>query len=170
MDIYLIIIFAFAPVPLFHLWLHALLPFWKKNPALFYVLCIFLWVFSFLFLKKISEILPHAYYAGDFQAILGFLLAGLGFTFVAFSILSIGAKRFFVWAVLKPSSTEQKRITSGLFKTVPHPAYLGEILISLGLFFLSGKFYLLLVFFFLFCFLPISIYFEEKELSERIRV
>lgn len=169
MDFALIIIFILAPVPFFHLWLHAMLGFWQKKPLLFYLFCIFCWIISFFTLKTASENSFFVYYPNDFSVGTGLLLVVVGFCLMAFSILTIGPKRFFVWAVLNPSSVEQKKIVSGFFKIIPHPAYLGEILASLGVFFLSGKFYLILVFLFLFFLFPIVIYFEEKELSERIK-
>ena len=87
---------------------------------------------------------------------------------MALSILALGIKRFFVWAVLVPLSVKQKRISSGLFKTIPHPAYIGEILIIFGVFLASGKAYLAAAFIFIIALFPISIYFEENELNQRV--
>lgn len=170
MDIALIIIFVFAPVPLFHFWLHAMLPFWRKNPFLFYPFCIINWTASFFILKAFSENSSFVYQPNEFFILIGFLFVLVGAILMGSSILTIGTKRFFMWAVLKPSTVEQKRIFSGFFKVIPHPAYIGQILISLGVFIFSGKAYLILVFIYFISLMPIVIYFEEKEMSERIKI
>ncbi len=169
MDILLIIILIFAPVPIFHFWLHAMLAFWRKNPVLFYLLCLLCWIASFFVLKMASENSYYAYYPDSFSIVLGFLSVVAGFILIASSILTIGPKRFFMWAVLNPSSVKQKRIVSGFFKIIPHPAYLGELLVPLGTFLLSGKTYIGIIFIYMLSLMPIVIYFEEKELSERTK-
>ncbi|MEK7665036.1 MAG: methyltransferase [Patescibacteria group bacterium] len=169
MDIFLIVSIIFVPVPLFHLWLHALLGFWRRKPVLFYILCLFFWLFAFWFFIKIDAVFPlFLFYPSALLFLSGFALIILGLVFMALSILALGIKRFFVFAVLVPLSVKQKRINSGLFKIIPHPAYIGEILIIFGAFLASGKAYLAAAFIFIIALFPISIYFEEKELNQRV--
>ncbi|MEK7172070.1 MAG: methyltransferase [Patescibacteria group bacterium] len=163
-----IIVAIIVPVPLFHLWLHALLSFWKKKPLLFYIFVLLIWIGTFLFFKPIDVISPIFFTPSDILIAFGFILMSIGAILVLSSIITLGLKRFFMWAVLYPQSVQQTRLISGSFKFIPHPAYTGYLLVALGNFLLSGKLYLALVFIFLFALTPIMIYFEEKELSARI--
>ncbi len=85
------------------------------------------------------------------------------------SLFTLGPKRFFVWAVLRPQEVMQKYIASGIFKFIPHPSYTGILLILFGIFILSGRTYLAGAFIFAVSFFPTAIYFEEKELHERLK-
>lgn len=157
-----------VPVPLFHLWLHALHSFWKKQPFLFYIFSFLMWIGTFLFFKPIDAISPIFFAPSDTFITSGFIVMAIGTLLVLSSIITLGPKRFFVWAVFYPESVQQIRLIRGPFKFIPHPAYIGYLLVALGNFLLSGKLYLALVFIFLFALTPIMIYFEEKELSARI--
>lgn len=156
-----------VPVPFFHLWLHALHSFWKKQPPLFYIFSVFMWIGTFLFFKPVDAISPILFTPSDILIAFGFILMAIGALLVLSSIIALGPKRFFVWAVFHPESVPQVRITRGLFKFIPHPAYIGYLLVALGNCLLSGKLYVALVAIFLFALTPIMIYFEEKELSAR---
>ncbi|MBI4994590.1 hypothetical protein HZC21_03015 [Candidatus Peregrinibacteria bacterium] len=157
-----------VPIPFFHFWLHALLSFWKKKPFAFYAFSLFVWIGAFLFFKPIDAVSPIFFAPSDILITTGFVLIAIGTIFFLSSVITLGPKRFFVWAALRPQSISQIRLVSGLFKFIPHPAYIGYLLVALGNCLLSGKLYLALVFIFLFITTPIMIYFEEKELAARI--
>ena len=167
MDILLIIASILAPVPVLHMWLHALLSFWKKWPLAFYFFVFFLWLFSFWFFLKIPAVL--LFEPSAFSSFLGIILAIAGFLLMGLSLFTLGPKRFFVWAVLRPQEVMQKYIASGIFKFIPHPSYTGILLILFGIFILSGRTYLAGAFIFAVSFFPTAIYFEEKELHERLK-
>lgn len=157
-----------VPVPLIHLWLHAMLKFWRKHPFIFYALCISMWIGTFLFFKPVDELSFSFFAPYSNLAMTGFALMSLGVLGIISSIITLGPKRFFMWAVLRPQEVEQIKISSGPFKFIPHPAYIGYLFIALGNFLAGGKFYLALVFIFLFALTPVIIYFEEKELAQRV--
>ncbi|MBI2639139.1 hypothetical protein HYW83_06145 [Candidatus Peregrinibacteria bacterium] len=164
-----IIAAVIAPIPLFHLWLHALLPFWRKRPLLIYFVSIFVWAAAlayFYWLNLRSE------YIFEFNAvwriILGYLLMAIGTVGIFASIITLGPKRFFVWAVLKPHSVSAARIEKGPFRFIPHPAYIGYLFVAVGSFMSRGQFYLLYLVIYLFILTPIVIYFEEEELRRRV--
>lgn len=157
-----------TPVPLIHLWLHSMLKFWRKHPFIFYAFCILMWIGTFLFFKPVDKISFFLFTPSNNLAMIGFALMSLGVLGVIGSLIALGPKRFFMWAVLRPQEMEQIRISSGPFKFIPHPAYIGYLFVALGNFLAGGKFYLALVFIFLFALTPIMIYFEEKELTQRV--
>lgn len=76
-----------APVPIFHLWLHALLSFWRKRPLLFYLWAVFRpeSVSRERIAKGIFERFPHPAYLGHIFIMLGLFLATAKF-YVAFVV------------------------------------------------------------------------------------
>ncbi|MBI4063626.1 MAG: hypothetical protein HY401_04920 [Elusimicrobia bacterium] len=163
-----ILVSLLAPVPVFHLWLHALLSFWHRRPLLFYFCAAVLWVGAFLgfsyveaaFMILLFDPPGAVQLAGIFLIIFGTLGIGL-------SAYALGLRRFAVWAVLKPESAPRLRVASGVFEWCPHPAYLGHIFIMLGCLALTGKFYIALVVAFQLVIMPIVIWLEEEELRKR---
>ena len=166
--IYWIITGFIAPIPLFHLWLHALLPWWRKHPILFYACAVLVWAASFALFAMFDKSAGIFFISHQNAAFGGYFLIIIGFIAGLSSIAILGPKRFFVWAVLRPESVQRTRISKGPFHWFPHPAYLGYLLISIGNFLASGKFYSLLVAIFLFTLTPMVILLEEKELKRRI--
>jgi len=156
------------PIPLFHLWLHGLLPFWRRHPVWFYIIGALMFAGSVWFVPKmalisISIIAPSTWLVG-----VGYFLLFAGGLLVLSSFLTLGPRRFFVWAVLRPDSAKDKRIVSGPFAFVPHPAYFGYLLAALGNFLTVGDFYLAVLFIFLLAVTPVVIWLEEHELGERV--
>lgn len=154
-----------APVPLFHLWLHALLPQWQRFPWMVYAWGLFLWILSLALFAKLESglfFIPQK----DIKW-LGWSLIIFGTISIVSSIITLGMKRFFMWAVLKPDSVTQKHITKGILHFVPHPAYFGYLAISLGNFLSIGEWHLLFLFLYLLIFTPIVIRLEEEELHRR---
>lgn len=156
------------PIPFFHLWLHALLPAWKRHPFLLYVFGLLLWIGSFKFVPILASFSPRAFEPTTLTVNLGWTLVVIGFLFAIWSLATLGPIRFFVWAVLRPGIVPRVRIASGPFSFIPHPAYLGYIVVALGNLFASGLLYLAGVFVLLFFLTPIVIWLEEHELGARV--
>ena len=157
-------------IPFLHLWLHALLAWWRKRPYLYYLIfCPLVWLAAILFFKNIDSTFPSLLFSPtQLVSKVGKILMLLGLVAIISSVITLGPKRFFMWAVLRPESVRRTRVTRGPFAFLPHPAYFGYLTVAFGNFLSSGKFYLSAVFALLFALTPIVIWFEEKELSERI--
>ncbi|MBI5728527.1 MAG: hypothetical protein HY984_02115 [Candidatus Magasanikbacteria bacterium] len=156
------------PIPLAHLWLHALLPWWKKYPRLFYFWGFIIWDGAFAIVPTLDIISPIAIYPTSFLRGIGLILIATGLVAIIWSALTLGARRFFVWAVLRPESTSQIRINHGPFEWLPHPAYSGYVLLALGNFLINGKLYLAGILLYTLITLPIVIWLEDHELGQRI--
>lgn len=167
MSISAVIAAIILPVPVFHLWLHALLPMWKKWPLLIYFAAAPVWVASFLFFRALDQGAVLMFEPTDALKNFSYVFMAIGICGIILSIATLGIKRFFVWAVLQPESTPKTRIKQGIFHFIPHPAYFGYLLIMLGNFLSTGKFYLALAFIFLLILTPLVIRFEEEELWKR---
>jgi len=93
----------------------------------------------------------------------------LGFLAALGSLITIGPKRFFMYAVLRPEKVKQKRITKWVFKNCPHPAYNGYIFATFGALIYTGNAVVALVFIFLLTTTPIVMWLESNELDERVK-
>lgn len=164
-----LIIAFIVPIPIFHLWLHALLDFWKKHPLAYYAICAPFWIASFFLFQSIDQLSPYLFTPSETLVKIGYALMTLGALGAVSSFLTLGPKRFLMWAVLRPFSTPQKIVSSGPFKCVPHPAYLGYLCAALGDFLMSGKLYLAATLIFLLALTPLVIYFENRELTQRAK-
>lgn len=154
-------------VPMIHLWLHALLPWWKKLPLLFYGFAGLL-IFGSIFLtSKANEISPKVFTPTEELGLIGTLLIVIGVISVFLSIITLGPKRFFMLVVFYPDLVEQKRVKEGIFKYIPHPAYLGYLVAAIGNLISSGRLYLIGILIWSLILTPIIIKFEEEELSIR---
>ena len=158
------------PVPFFHLWLHALLPFWRRSPLALYVFGLALWIGAFKFLPAIALFSPAAFEPTPAIRYLGTALMIIGFLFAAWSLATLGPVRFFVWAVLRPLAAPRVRVSRGPFSFVPHPAYLGYVVVALGNLLHSGRLYLAGVLAILLFLTPLVIWLEEHELEERVEL
>ena len=74
-----------------------------------------------------------------------------------------------MYAALRPRAVKQKRITSGLFRAIPHPAYSGYLLATFGAMIYTGNFVIILAFIFLLTITPIVMWLEDHELDERVK-
>lgn len=157
------------PVPVFHLWLHALLPTWRKHPFVLYLFGLALWVGAFYLIPVLDGISPQAFNPTNTSTIIGAGLIVVGFLAALWSLLTLGPIRFFVWAALRPSPALAVRIISGPFRFLPHPAYLGYVVVALGNLLWTGKLYLAGILTFLIILTPLVIWFEEHELAARIK-
>lgn len=156
-----------TPIPLIHLWLHALLPWWRKYPWLFYAWGLGIFVASFFWFPVVANISPLLFTPSPVLLRLGIGLMLLGLGGILSSVWTLGIKRFFGWVVLRPASVSPQRVVGGPFRIVPHPAYFGYLLIAVGNFLVSGELYLVPTLIVLIFMTPIVIWLEEQELKER---
>ncbi|MEK7516827.1 MAG: methyltransferase [Patescibacteria group bacterium] len=156
-----------AAIPIAHLWLHALLPWWKKRPALFYVWAAAVGAAAIYLFPRIATISPTLFATSPLLRTLGWVLMGAGALLVLGSIATLGPRRFFLWAVLHGTKTE--RAATGPFRLIPHPAYLGYATIALGNILSNGALYLAGPLALYLALMPIVIFFEEEELKGRMR-
>tara|TARA_B100000315_G_C14456195_1_gene531508 strand:- start:245 stop:763 length:519 start_codon:yes stop_codon:yes gene_type:complete len=159
-----------TPIPIFHFWLHALLPSWRRFPAIFYALCGSIWIGVFLLFKVIDTAFTPLFTPTKIALFIGSILIGLGTLLVLWSLYSLKFKRFFMYAVLRPKSIKQKLIKKGAFHFIPHPAYNGYLIVGLGALLISGQLYIAIVFIFLLTTTPLLIWLEEAELKERLQL
>ncbi len=148
------------PVPFFHLWLHALLPWWRKRPYLYYLIFIpLVWLSALLFFKNVDSAFSLLLFSStQFILIIGKILMLLGLFAIISSIVTLGPKRFFCGQYSGPNLFDTSESFADHSNFYPHPAYFGYFAIALGNFLSSGKFYLGAVFVFLFALMPIVIW------------
>lgn len=155
------------PIPLFHLWFHALLSWWRRKPELLYLFGLLLWLAALWITPVIDRISPAAFMPTEEGRLLGKLLMIAGLLLPLGSLLTLGPRRFLVWEALRPQPGPAARLKLGFFRFFPHPAYLGYLVIALGNFLSSGKLYLVSVLILLLFFLPVVIWLEEEEMKKR---
>ncbi|RAI94912.1 methyltransferase family protein [Algoriphagus yeomjeoni] len=98
----------------------------------------------------------------DFTDYLGYMLAGFGTIIATKSSKNYSIKRFLG---IKPSSMDSEElITTGLYAKVRHPLYSGLVLIFLGYFLFAGTISSVVHLGCLLLYLPLGIYYEEKNL------
>jgi protein-S-isoprenylcysteine O-methyltransferase Ste14 len=96
----------------------------------------------------------------------GYLLSTLGVIIGFRSLKEISFSAFL--GLSSPSKeTENHLVIRGLYSLVRHPLYLGIVLIFLGYFLVSGTVGALIHLFCLLIYLPIGIYFEERNLLKK---
>lgn len=167
MNNYTLLAALLLPISIFHLWLHGLLKFWQKYPALLYVWGAGWWIGSLSMAPALQFLLPQVFLPNNFWRGIGFGLLSLGVVLVLWSLLILGPRKFFVWEVLRPRP-QQKYLARGPFKILSHPAYLGYAAIAFGNVLMSGSLYTSAVCLFLCTTLPIVMHFEDTELRARI--
>ena len=136
-------------------------------PLLLYVCFVAVWAGATAVLPVVDRISPIVFVpsTGLQQVSLFFMLIGL--LMVCLSVITLGPIRFFVLSVLKPEMTLNTRVTSGIFRFISHPSYLGILMIAFFNFVGSGRLYLAGIFAYFLITLPIVILFEERELAGR---
>ncbi len=99
---------------------------------------------------------------GDITDYLGYMLAGFGTIIATKSSKNYSLKRFLGFEY-SPKETETL-VTTGLYSKVRHPLYAGLILIFAGYFLFAGTVSSAVHLGCLLLYLPVGIYFEEKNL------
>jgi protein-S-isoprenylcysteine O-methyltransferase Ste14 len=101
---------------------------------------------------------------GSFSEYLGYLFAGVGTIIAVKSTKKISLIKL---SGISPVILNQgSLVISGIYSKIRHPMYAGIILIVLGYFFFSGSLTAAIQLASLLVYLPIGIYFEEKNLIE----
>lgn len=155
------------PIPIAHLWLHALLSWWRKYPFGFYLFCIALWSGNLILALYVKNLFPNSpFLFNKTYPTIGIALIAIGLFLVMGSIFSLGIKRFFLWSVLNPRSNPFLKKPK-LFEYFPHPAYLGYLLITIGNFIILGTTIALMGLISFLVLIPIVIFIEEEELKKR---
>ncbi len=94
----------------------------------------------------------------------GYLIATLGIIILSRSTKQISLGSFLGTQLKKEKTSESKLIISGIYSHVRHPLYVGLLGTFLGYFLVSGTVGALIHLSCLIVYLPIGIYFEEKNL------
>ena len=114
-------------------------------------------VFQALFLPVENLFSPD-----QFSQYAGYLIASAGVMIAIKSVKEISMRSFLGLRIAENQEVELN--TSGMYSQVRHPLYLGLVFIFLGYFLVSGTVGSLIHLACLFGYLPIGIYFEEKNL------
>ena len=148
--------------------LEAKWPIQMKSYRLFYSILSSLLFFGILvqglFLPFHPLVLPTA-----FLTYLGYLLSGLGVIIISRSMKEISFTSFLGLSTPR-KDTFDKLIDHGIYSWMRHPLYLGLVLIFIGYFMVSTTIGSLIHLVCLVIYLPIGIYFEEKNLLEKFGV
>jgi protein-S-isoprenylcysteine O-methyltransferase Ste14 len=125
------------------------------------------WIlFSIIIFLNGKLILKYKLILGNYAIYFGIVLILIGISLAAWAASSLGiniARR-----VPEVSSHEKGRlVTKGPYRIVRHPIYLGEFLVILGAFFMSGVVFILLQFILKSLFANSVISWEEKEMKKR---
>lgn len=156
------------PVAIVHFWFHALLPTWRKHPVSFYLFAALIWGITWVGLRNFAPHSVDLFSPTEPWAMIGKGLKILGLVMAVSSLATLGIRRFFLWAVLRPDSVPKIRFTKGPFAFVPHPAYFGYILIAIGDVMGTGETYSMITVFVLLALTPLMIWLEEEELRKRL--
>ena len=157
-----------APIPFIHFALHSFLTFWRRKPLAFYVTIAILWLLSFFAASFLVRHEKTFFTPPSWLIISALVLEFVSLLLIFWAIITIGPKRFFLFAIVFPKKVEQKYIKSGPYLFVRHPAYLGYLAIWLFSFLATGRVVLLFFFIFALICVPIIISLEDREMKERL--
>jgi protein-S-isoprenylcysteine O-methyltransferase Ste14 len=101
---------------------------------------------------------------GSLSEYLGYLFAGFGTMITVKSTKKVSLAKFLGFSPV--TLNQESLVISGIYSKIRHPMYAGLILIMLGYFFFSGSLTAAIQLACLLVYLPIGIYFEEKNLIE----
>lgn len=104
------------------------------------------------------------YSPGRFGQYAGYLIASAGVMIFLKSLREISLPSFLGLLPSPPSASAPNLIVSGIYSQVRHPLYLGILVIFSGYFLVSGTLGALIHLGCLVVYLPIGIYYEEKNL------
>lgn len=161
-------LFMLGPVPLWHLLLHAALPFWRRHPRAFYGASVAVWALFFPLSTELGSgssalFTPAAGVKGLCLA------AGIAALLVsAWSIQALTPRRFFLWATLRPDEHPPVLVRRGPYRFAAHPTYLSMLVASAASFLASGEAVLLGAFFVMGALLTLVIVLEQRELRARL--
>lgn len=163
-------ILIFGPIPLFHFLLHGFLPFWKKYPLWAYLVAFIIWTLMIIPALKIGAINNLIFIAPFWLVSIGYILIFISIIIIGLAIISLGPKRFFMLAMLRPEAVSQKIIINGLYRLLPHPAYTAYMCIAAAVFLITGQLTSLLFLIYAVILFLTVINLETKELRQRLRI
>lgn len=163
-------IFLLAPIPVLHIFLHAFLGGWKKYPLGLYLTGAVLWVVSYFVAGALQPMNEQLFLPSMALIGLAEIIAFLGLLLIIWSFITIGPKRFLLWAVVKPEAVEQKYIKTGPFRLMPHPAYVGYLMAATAAVLATGKVVLFVFFVYSLVLLFIVILLENHEIKNRLGI
>jgi protein-S-isoprenylcysteine O-methyltransferase Ste14 len=165
----LVFLAVIAPIPLFHLVLHAWLRVWRRWPRAYYGVWAVLWAVGAVLAWSFRTLLTaRVFDPSSTLTAIGLVIAGASLLLVPWSLFTIGWERFFMKAVLWPDRVPQRRIASGPFRCIRHPAYTAYRIAAIALFLATGFWSLVALAVWLLILTPFVIRLEERELMSRI--
>lgn len=160
----LVVLTILAIIPVAHLWLHALLPFWRKHPAFFYAFFTVIGTFiGFGFFEFTSW--QDVRLRSGLPASFAISFATIGLVLLLTSLRILGPRRFFLLGVLKPQVFPQRFVESRILRIFPHPAYVGYMLLVLGLLVATNFWLAFAILLENIALYPLVIKWEEKEVG-----
>jgi protein-S-isoprenylcysteine O-methyltransferase Ste14 len=157
-----------APVPAWHLLLHAFLPAWRRHPRAYYGLAAVVWALVVPLAWLLAQASPLLFEPPRGLRALGLAASGAAFLVALWSMATLTPRRFFMWAVLRPDESPAERILGGPYRFTAHPTYLAMVAASASNFLASGSSALLGTTAAFAVLLSIVASLEQRELSARL--
>ncbi|WP_111672635.1 methyltransferase family protein [Algoriphagus litoralis] len=130
---------------------------------LFYSILTFILFFGIVILVMFLPV-QQVFIPGSFSQYAGYLIATAGVIVLLRSAKQISLSSFLGIRLMKKTLQKPELVISGMYSQVRHPLYVGLLGIFLGYFLVSGTVGALIHLGCLMVYLPIGIYFEEKNL------
>ena len=159
-----------APIPIIHFVLHGFLSFWRRHPTWFYMMGVITWLLFIPLVVVLMKVEGTVFTPAILSLIISTALTIFALLLIVSAVFTIGPKRFFLWAVLKPKAVEQKYIRSGPYRFISHPAYFGYILISHAAFLATGRMVMLGLFIYTLFSIIAVIALENHEIKGRLKI
>jgi protein-S-isoprenylcysteine O-methyltransferase Ste14 len=161
-------IFLLGPIPVVHILLHVFLRTWRKGPIKFYIKAVAVWFLVFFLARWLNGISDVIFTPPYWLQVLCIITCGSSLFLVVWSAGTLGPRRFFLWAVLRPQSVRQEKIGLGPYKYFHHPAYTAYLFAAFAAFFGTGRTVLLAFAAAMFLMMLIVMARENHELEERL--
>lgn len=159
-----------APIPIIHFFLHTFLLFWRRHTMWFYLMGVIIWLLFIPLAVILMKIEDTIFTPINQSLVASAILIVFAFLLILSAVFTLSPKRFFLWAVLRPKSVEQKYIKSGPYQFFPHPAYFGYIFVSLAAFIATGRVVMLGFFFYTLFSIIAVIVLENHEIKRRLNM
>lgn len=133
----------------------------------FYLAAGVIWIISFFLAKWLAGVTDMLFTPPYWLKVICAVTGWSSLFLLFWSIGTLGPKRFFLWAVLRPQSVQQKRIGLGPYKFFHHPAYTAYLTTSFAAFFATGRTVLLAFAAAMFLLMLVVMARENHEMEER---
>ncbi|WP_233553638.1 methyltransferase family protein [Algoriphagus lacus] len=121
-------------------------------------------LFMGIIIQALVMPVKEVFFPSKFGQYAGYMIATGGVMIFLKSIKEISMKSFLGLRPNEQFEEEPKLVTTGMYTQVRHPLYLGMLFIFIGFFLVSGTVGALIHLICLLVYLPLGIYFEEKNL------